>query len=190
MRLALLACLAACSFHPGTAAVGSANGSDGGGPSESGAGSDARVDAPVDARRGDAAPGACDMLACGNASGVCMSGTCVITVGAGTSSATCPANMPCEIDCTTGTSCKSSISCAAATSCTIRCMAQNACQGANVTCSSGCKVDCEADYTCWNTHYTCGSGNGCNLECCSGSACGPGNTFSGNDNQNDPGTCP
>ena len=189
MRLVLIATLAACTFRHGNPAAG--GGSDSGMPGEGGGGSDARMaDAPSDARRDAPIGTGCDPAACGQKTGTCMNGSCVITVTMSGVTPTCPDGMPCIVNCNDQSACKNTITCGNATSCTINCLMQNSCQGATMTCTRGCLVQCWADDTCWNTHYTCGMGSaGCTLECCSTLACGTGNSFSGSDTVNLTGQC-
>jgi hypothetical protein len=111
-------------------------------------------DAAADRRPSDLASVASErsVQPCPSVCDLCQDGTCFIKSKCMTG-CTCPAGMPCQVQCAAG-SCKGNIDCSAATGCTIICgkdCAKVRCgTGAcDVTCDGGCgEVDCSAASSC------------------------------------------
>ena len=128
------------------------------------------VDAPADAAASNtcgANPGAC--LAAG---GACIGSTCTITVGTNLGPITCPANMPCDVECIVDGVCQAGIDCSAATTCLIDCVANNTCVSGALKGSTQTSVLCKGVNTCDNTTLSAPNSSGsCVAHCCGSGAC-------------------
>jgi len=131
---------------------------------------DSSPDDPVDSSGPDVAPGTCVQLVCAAAGGNCDGDTCVILQTA-ESAVTCPAGMPCRVECTgAGRPCRDGASCGAATTCELRCIGYRACQsGASCGTAPTCTVTCDGEEAC-ESGITPGSAT-CTSHCCGLDAC-------------------
>ena len=122
----------------------------------------------------DAAPGLCADPACLAAGGACIANTCVI-IQIGEGARTCPAGMPCRIECTgTERPCRDGASCGEATICELRCIGDRACQdGASCGTASTCTVTCDGEEAC-EEGISAGPGTACTSHCCGTEACSSG----------------
>lgn len=121
----------------------------------------------------------CDDVPCQAAGGTCVTGVCVIDCGVTqcASGVTCPADMPCRIECNAADECQGGLDCTLASSCDIACNAPGTCGGqsavALISCPmTGCNVDCAADACTWlgisclgSCDVTCVDGACDNLKC-------------------------
>lgn len=147
----------------------------------------------------DAPLAVCEPTACGAAGGTCTNGACLI-VENGQTGVTCPAGMPCSVQCNQNDACKNGgvdcggattcevscfgtatcqsggVDCGLATLCTVRCIGSASCQNGtsgdrSVECrSSTCEVTCNGSSACQNGIDVDTTGD-CTSHCCGASAC-------------------
>lgn len=108
---------------------------------------------------------------CESVGGTCINGVCAIA-RTGESAVTCPAGMPCRIECTgTGRPCRDGASCGDASSCELRCIGYRACQdGASCGSATSCTVTCDGEEACENG-ITAIAPTTCTSHCCGVEAC-------------------
>ena len=193
LALALTGVIVACSFHgPDSlggdaspqrldgAVRGDASLGDGAPPPSDGRPVDAMADArPVDAARDATASDPCtaNAAACANAGGMCVGGTCTITVATNVpGKITCPAGMPCDVECLADGACQSGIDCTMATTCLIDCLGNNTCVTGRLDGSTQTSVLCRGLNSCDNDGLTAPNSSGsCVAHCCAVGTC---NNFS------------
>lgn len=98
----------------------------------------------------------------------CAGGTCVIeATGA---NVTCPAGLPCRVQCT-GTACTGSITCAAGAACQVVCTGEDACKGTRFVAGAAASlcVRCEGKQSCDTT--TCSAPTTCGAVCSGTDSC-------------------
>ena len=124
--------------------------------------------------------GAACAKVCPAAGGTCVGDVCLIA-GTGESLVSCPAGVPCEVDCThAGQPCRDGVRCAGATTCTVICVGTRACQAGVDCAASACTVTCNGDNACEGGIRGSGA---CTSHCCGVGACALGTGECVNDNQ-------
>lgn len=86
---------------------------------------------------------------CDAAGGTCDGDVCVIETS-GQGRVTCPAGMPCRVECSGRDACRNGVDCDGATTCDVRCIGENACRDMGVDCGTVdiCLVHCEGKKAC------------------------------------------
>ena len=110
----------------------------------------------------------CEDTPCMAAGGNCEMGVCVIACNVADCAPTCPAGMPCRVQCAS-MSCNQGIDCGEASSCEIECGDGSCING--ITCAgSSCTVNCSGTNSCSIVGVVCRART-CDIDCGGGQSC-------------------